>query len=100
MTIDQQDTGIMDAQNGYQGEYNAPVNVLANTPGHVSRFTGFKFPGLKPTERLFIEKTLIQMYPRLQGHDLAPWKWLNGPLIPDFIMAHTDPDLRRIVEIG
>lgn len=56
--------------------------------------------GLKPTERLFIEKTLIQMYPRLQRHDLIPWKWFQGPLIPDFIVRNTDPYLRRIVEIG
>jgi len=56
--------------------------------------------GLKPTERLFIEKTLLQMYPRLKRHDLIPWKWFNGPLIPDFVVKHTDPYLRRIVEIG
>lgn len=56
--------------------------------------------GLKPTERLFIEKTLLQMYPRLKRHDLIPWKWFNGPLIPDFVVKHTDPRLRRIVEIG
>lgn len=56
--------------------------------------------GLKPTERLFIEKTLIQMYPRLERHDLIPWKWFHGPLIPDFIVKNTDPYLRRIIEIG
>jgi SAM-dependent methyltransferase len=55
---------------------------------------------LNPAERLFIEKTLLQMYPYLQRRELVPWKWLNGPLIPDFIAAHTDPRLRRIVEIG
>jgi SAM-dependent methyltransferase len=56
--------------------------------------------GLKPTERLFIEEALLLLYPRLKHYDLIPWKWLNGPLIPDFIARHTDPGLRRIVEIG
>ena len=56
--------------------------------------------GLKPTERLFIEKALLHMYPRLKHYDLPPWKWLNGPLIPDFIVRHTDARLRRIIEIG
>lgn len=56
--------------------------------------------GLKPTERLFIEKTLLHFYPRLKHFDLPPKKWLNGPLIPDFIVRHTDRRLRRIVEIG
>lgn len=98
MTIDQTGSGIGDVQAGYQVERNAPGNML---PVESQKVSGsLKFPGLKTTERLFIEKTLIQMYPRLQGHDLFPWKWLNGPLIPDFIMSHTDPDLRRIVEIG
>jgi SAM-dependent methyltransferase len=56
--------------------------------------------GLKPTERLFIEKTLIRMYPRLQCYDLPVWNWLNGSLIPDFIVKNTHTDTRRIVEIG
>lgn len=57
-------------------------------------------PGLKPTERLFIEKTLIQMYPHLQRHDLLPWKLFHGPLIPDFLIRQSGGDLRRIVVIG
>jgi SAM-dependent methyltransferase len=59
-----------------------------------------QLPGLKPTERLFIEKTLMRMYPRLQHQDLPPWKWLKGPLIPDFLVRNTSPQTRRIVEIG
>jgi len=56
--------------------------------------------GLQPTERLFIERTLLHLYPRLKNYDLIPWKWFNGPLIPDFIVRHTDKRLRRIVEIN
>jgi SAM-dependent methyltransferase len=95
MTIDQQGMGILDMQAGYQGEHRM------ETPGFADPSAmGLTSSGLKTTERLLIEKTLIQMYPRLQRHDLAPWKWLNGPLIPNFIVSHTAPDLRRIVEIG
>jgi SAM-dependent methyltransferase len=82
MTLDQSKLGMTEMAVGYGGK---------------QRMGAY---GLKPTERLFIEKTLIQMYPRLQRHDLIPWKWFNGPLIPDFIVSHTDPGLRRIVEIG
>jgi len=57
-------------------------------------------PVLQPTERALIEKTLLQLYPRLTQFDSAPWKWVNGPLIPDFIVRHTGRHLRRIVEIG
>lgn len=56
--------------------------------------------GVRKTERLLIEKTLMQMYPRLQMYDLWPWKWLHGPLIPDFLARQGDLGLRRIVEIG
>jgi hypothetical protein len=56
--------------------------------------------GLKSTERLFIERTLIRMYPRLQRHDLFPWNLFNGPLIPDFLIRNTNPRLRRILVIG
>jgi hypothetical protein len=56
--------------------------------------------GLQPTERLFIERTLLHLYPRLKNYDLIPWKWINGPLIPDFIVRHTGKNLRRIVEIN
>lgn len=58
------------------------------------------FPSLQSTERALIEKTLLQLYPRLKHFDSLPWKWMNGPLIPDFIVRHTDRRLRRIVEIG
>lgn len=56
--------------------------------------------GLKPTERLFIEKTLLEMYPRLQGYDLPPWKWLGGSLIPNFLVTSLHADTRRVVVIG
>lgn len=56
--------------------------------------------GLRPTERLFIEKTLLRMYPRLQRQDLFPWSLFSGPLIPEFLVRHTSPRLRRIVVIG
>jgi hypothetical protein len=56
--------------------------------------------GLRPTERLFIEKTLMKMYPRLERHDLFPWNLLQGPLIPDFLVRGTSLHLRRIVVIG
>lgn len=49
---------------------------------------------------LFIKKTLLRMYPRLQHADSALGQWLNGPLIPDFLVWNTLPDTRRIVEIG
>lgn len=56
--------------------------------------------GLRPTERLFIEKTLLNLYPRLQRYDLFPWNLLHGPLIPDFLVKNTSLRLRRIVIIG
>lgn len=55
---------------------------------------------LRPTERLFIEKTLLKIYPRLQRHDLFPWNLFNGPLIPDFLVRNTSLGLRRILIIG
>ena len=55
---------------------------------------------LQPTERALIEKTLLQLYPRLKHSDSLLWKLIHGPLIPDFIVKHTDRQLRRIVEIG
>lgn len=70
------------------------------TAGQVINQETQSIRGLQPTERLFIERALLHMYPRLKHFDLIPWKWLNGPLIPDFIVRHTDPQLRRIVEIG
>lgn len=57
-------------------------------------------PGVRKTERALIEKTLMQLYPRLQMYDFWAWKWLNGPLIPDFLVKQGNPGLRRIVEIG
>lgn len=68
--------------------------------GHYNNNGAFGAAGLKPAERLFVEKTLLQIYPRLQRRDMIPWKWFQGPLMPDFIMANTNPGLRRIVEIG
>lgn len=56
-------------------------------------------PGRTP-ERLFIEKTLQRMYPRLERHDIFPWNLFNGPLIPDFLLSITGPRMRRIVEIN
>lgn len=56
--------------------------------------------GLRPTERLFIETTLLKMYPGLKKHDLFPWSLLQGPLIPDFLVRNTHLQLRRILVIG
>lgn len=57
-------------------------------------------PEVKKTERALIERTLMQMYPRLQMHEFPLWKWLNGPLIPDFLAQQGNQGLRRVVEIG
>ena len=50
--------------------------------------------------KLFIEKTLQQMYPRLRHTDFPGARHLRGPLIPNFLTWNTAPDTRRIVEIG
>ncbi len=73
-----------------EGDFSGPANQSGMG----------RYAMVKPTERLLIEKTLMQMYPRLQMYDLVPWKWLNGPLIPDFLVRQADAGLRRIVEIG
>lgn len=52
---------------------------------------------LKPVERIFIEKNLLRLYPRLQRQDLWPWKLWHGPLIPDFYVRGTQATIRRIV---
>lgn len=77
-----------------QALQEAPMAVTENRRGESGNL------GVKKTERLLIEKTLMQMYPRLQMYDLFPWRWLNGPLIPDFLARQGDLGLRRIVEIG
>jgi SAM-dependent methyltransferase len=65
--------------------------------GQIKRF---QVAQLRPTERLFIEKTLLKMYPHLQKQDLFPWNLLHGPLIPDFLVRNTSLQLRRILIIG
>lgn len=73
---------------------------VAEWRGGAAEVTEPASQGLRVTERLFVEKSLLQMYPRLQRHDLLPWAWFNGPLIPDFIVKNTSPHLRRILVIG
>lgn len=58
------------------------------------------FSGIHPTERLLITEMLRQMYPRLIQREQMPYPMFLGPIIPDFVMRHTQPGLRRIVEIG
>jgi SAM-dependent methyltransferase len=81
--------------NRQQATWSEPMGL--NKPGRNNATPALC---LRPTERLFIEKTLLKLYPRLHRHDLFPWKLLHGPLIPDILVKNTGLHLRRILVIG
>jgi SAM-dependent methyltransferase len=55
---------------------------------------------LRPTETLFIERMLIELYPRLRYLNIPLLRSVAGSLIPSFLLKETPEDTRRIIEIG
>ncbi len=84
---------LSEEKSGLMGLYQSKIQPASISAGQAT-------PSIKPGERLAIERKLLQMYPRLQRHDLFPWNLVNGPLIPDFLVRNTGPYLRRIVIFG
>ncbi len=52
------------------------------------------------TDLLFMEKTLIGMYPRLQKYDSTVGRFLHGAIISENLINSIKPGTRRIIEIG